>query len=155
LLFGWLGIGFLLAVLLFGIDLIRTLVRIFERLFHFAMQQQPGPADPGRRVVLARAFAGAASMTTAGLALYGVGSAVGDGDAREVPVRLPRLPRVLDGLTIVQLSDLHVGLTIGSDFVERVVTRTNQLRPDVIAITGDLADGGVAELAPLVEPLAR
>jgi predicted MPP superfamily phosphohydrolase len=73
----------------------------------------------------------------------------------EVPVRLPRLPPALDGLTVVQISDLHVGPTIRQREVDRVVAQANALRPDVVAITGDLVDGTVRELGPIVEGLAR
>lgn len=63
------------------------------------------------------------------------------------------VPRALDGFTIVQISDLHVGPTIRRGFVARVVHAVNRLQPDVIAITGDLVDGTVAELGAEVAPL--
>jgi len=57
-------------------------------------------------------------------------------------------------LKIVQLTDIHVGPTIGRTFMDDLVRKTNALEPDVIAITGDLVDGSVAELAEHVAPLA-
>ena len=66
------------------------------------------------------------------------GRAAGPAEIDEVPVRLPRLPRALDGLTVVQISDLHVGPTIRRREVDRVVEQANALKPDVVAITGDL-----------------
>src|SRR5512140_2751428 len=63
------------------------------------------------------------------------------------------VPPALDGFTIVQISDLHVGPTIRRRFVARVVQAVNGLQPDVVAITGDLVDGTVAELGPEVAPL--
>ena len=71
----------------------------------------------------------------------------------EVPV--PGLPAALHGFTIVQITDIHVGPTIGYRYVEAIVEAVNRLRPDVVAITGDLVDGSVAELASQVAPLAR
>ncbi|HWP13040.1 MAG TPA: metallophosphoesterase [Ramlibacter sp.] len=71
----------------------------------------------------------------------------------EVP--MPGLPASLHGFTIVQISDIHVGPTIGRPFVEAIVEAVNRLQPDVVAITGDLVDGTVAELGSHVEPLAR
>ncbi len=68
-------------------------------------------------------------------------------------VPLATLPRALGGFTIVQLSDLHVGMTIGREFVERVVARANALSPDLIALTGDLVDGPVDDLIGDVTPL--
>ena len=71
----------------------------------------------------------------------------------EVP--LGKLAAQLDGLRIVQLSDLHVGAMIDRRFVEEVVAKVNSLSPDIIVITGDLIDGRVYELESDVAPLAR
>jgi len=71
----------------------------------------------------------------------------------EVPIQ--NLPADLDGFRIVQLSDLHVGPTLKRDFVERVVTATNGLQPDLIALTGDVADGLPTVVRDEVAPLAR
>jgi hypothetical protein len=59
----------------------------------------------------------------------------------------------MDGTRIVQMCDLHIGGLLGRSFVEQVVAATNQLRPDVIAIVGDLVDGTVERLRPALEPL--
>ena len=67
------------------------------------------------------------------------------------PTCLPRWR----GLRIVQISDLHVGPTIKGPFVERLVSRVRELRPDLIAFTGDLADGTVERLAPHTAALGR
>jgi predicted MPP superfamily phosphohydrolase len=73
-----------------------------------------------------------------------------------VDVRVPiaDLPPALEGFTIAQISDVHVGPTIKRDFVEKVVARVNALEADVVAITGDLVDGPVQKLAPHTRPLA-
>jgi len=71
----------------------------------------------------------------------------------EIPVA--GLPPSLHGFTIVQISDIHVGPTIGQRYVEAIVEAVNRLKPDVVAITGDLVDGSVAELAGHVAPLQR
>src|SRR6266550_4274421 len=60
---------------------------------------------------------------------------------RVVDVPITGLPSDLEGFRIAQLSDLHVGPTLKRDFVERVVDTTNGLQPDLIALTGDVADG--------------
>ena len=74
---------------------------------------------------------------------------------RRVDVPIANLPPALVGLRIVQISDLHVGPTIKAPFVERVVARVNELQPDLIAFTGDLADGPVERLAPHTASLAE
>src|SRR4029079_14817903 len=47
------------------------------------------------------------------------------------------------------------GPTIGRGFIESIVARINALEPDLIAITGDLVDGSVEELAEHVAALAK
>ena len=69
----------------------------------------------------------------------------------ELPLK--SLPPELDGMRVVQLSDIHVGPTIGRAFMERLVARVNALSPDLIVITGDLVDGGVSKLAYDVAPI--
>ncbi len=55
-------------------------------------------------------------------------------------LRIARLPAALDGLRIAHLSDLHFSGRITAEFFAWIVERTNRLRPDVVAITGDLID---------------
>jgi predicted MPP superfamily phosphohydrolase len=77
--------------------------------------------------------------------------------ARVVRVEIPiaGLPPALHGFRIVQITDIHVGPTIGERYVEAIVEAVNRLKPDLVAITGDLVDGGVIELARHVAPLQR
>jgi predicted MPP superfamily phosphohydrolase len=70
-----------------------------------------------------------------------------------VDVPVEGLPPALEGFTIAQISDLHVGPTIKRPFVEKVVARVNRLEADMVAITGDLVDGSVRDLAHHTEPL--
>lgn len=73
---------------------------------------------------------------------------------KRVDVPVAGLPEALHGFTIAQLSDVHVGPTIGARELSRMVERVNRLGADVVAVTGDLVDGSVADLAPHVAPLA-
>lgn len=72
-----------------------------------------------------------------------------------VDVPIADLPAALDGLTIVQISDIHVGPTIKQRYVEAIVDEVNRLEPDLIAVTGDVVDGKVVQLAEHTQPLAR
>lgn len=74
---------------------------------------------------------------------------------RTVAVALPGLAAPLEGFRIVQISDIHVGPTIKRGYLDAIVDAVNALEPDAVAITGDLVDGSVAELAAHVAPLAR
>jgi predicted MPP superfamily phosphohydrolase len=87
-------------------------------------------------------------------------SALGFLNARRTPavvridVPIAGLPAALHGFTLAQISDIHVGPTIKHGFLQRIVATVNTLGADVVAITGDLVDGKVAELAAHVAPLA-
>jgi predicted MPP superfamily phosphohydrolase len=61
-------------------------------------------------------------------------------EVSERGLELPRLPRALDGLTIVQLSDLHFTGRIGKSYFRDVVRMSNEIEPDLVAITGDVVD---------------
>ncbi|MBG6082160.1 putative MPP superfamily phosphohydrolase [Rubrivivax gelatinosus] len=73
---------------------------------------------------------------------------------RTVRVPLPGLPPALEGFTIVQISDLHVGPTIKRGWVQAVVERANAAGADLVALTGDLVDGRVEDLREDFAPLA-
>jgi predicted MPP superfamily phosphohydrolase len=153
--FAWLGVAFLLVSALLAIDLVRLAASAASQLREWLQRSDAPPADPERRQFVARAVAGTTLAVVATAAGAAVRTAAGPAEIVEVPVRLPRLPRALDGLTVVQLSDLHVGPTIRQREVDRVVEQANALRPDVVTITGDLVDGKVSELGEIVARLGR
>jgi predicted MPP superfamily phosphohydrolase len=146
--FTWLGIMFLLFTAVLAVDAGRLLAAIARRSSNGSV------VDAQRRTFIARIAATAIAAIVSGLTVVAVRSAVGPVEVRRVRVRLVRLPRAHHGLTIAQITDLHVGPTIGRAAVEDIVNRTNALGPDLVAITGDLVDGSVAALRDAVAPLA-
>ena len=91
-------------------------------------------------MVLERTF-GAAAFAASGTML-GWGAVRGRFDwvIEEVPVRLARLPKVLDGFTIVQISDIHVGVFVRDRELALGLGLVARARPDFIVITGDIVD---------------
>jgi predicted MPP superfamily phosphohydrolase len=77
--------------------------------------------------------------------------------ARIIDVEIPAvgLPPQLDGFTIAQISDIHVGPTIKSDYLQAIVDAVNTMSVDLVAVTGDLVDGSVAELQAHTAPLRQ
>ena len=149
----WMGYAFYLLLVLAVVDLARLPAALGRRL---SRRTPPAPApDPERRRFLARAVAGGAVVGAGFATLGGVYTARGDFHMPEVPVRLPRLPPALDGYRIVQISDLHIGPTLGPGWLEEVVERVNRLKPDLVALTGDLMDGPVAMLGRDMSALGR
>jgi uncharacterized protein len=147
---GRLGLPFLgLFSSLFVATLGREAVLLVAWLLHLAW---PGRID----LEAVRAMTAAAVPVLALLAtLRGFFNAQCTPRIRTVEIAHAGLPAALDGFTIAQISDLHVGPTIRRRFVSRVVAAVNELAPDVVAITGDLVDGTVPELAAEVAPLAQ
>src|SRR3954463_4918365 len=74
---------------------------------------------------------------------------------REVDASIPDLPAEFDGLSIAQVSDLHVGPHTSRTFLDRVVTTIRGLAPDVIAVTGDLVDDRAEDVASYASALGE
>ena len=72
---------------------------------------------------------------------------------REIILR--RLPRELDGLRIVHLSDIHHSPFTGTEQIKRAIETANSLEPDLIALTGDYVSHESAYAAPCAELLGR
>jgi hypothetical protein len=146
----WMGVALLLVVTLLVLDLGRGLVALGQRL-----RASTPPADEERRRFLSRVVAGSAVAAGGGLAAYGSWRAFAPPVVTEVVVKVPKLPRALDGLSIVQLTDIHVGPFIQRGFMDELVHQANALRPDLFAITGDLVDGDVPTLGGHVAALGN
>ena len=54
---------------------------------------------------------------------------------RRLPIR--NLPRSLDGRTLVQISDVHVGARVADEYVVETFRRVAELQPDIVVLTGD------------------
>lgn len=61
---------------------------------------------------------------------------------RELDVPCPELPEALEGLRIAHLSDLHIGSYDDERVGKRWAERVNRLKPDLVAVTGDLVTSG-------------
>lgn len=85
---------------------------------------------------------------------YGVYEARKKPGIVRITVPIARLPAEFDGFRIVQITDVHAGLTVGREWIESVVEEVRKLSPDLIAFTGDMADGMVAHLREVVAPFA-
>ena len=59
---------------------------------------------------------------------------------KRVEVTVKGLPRALDGFTIIQISDLHLGRMIKLERLYKIVRIINEVRPDFVVFTGDFAE---------------
>lgn len=109
-------------------------------------------ADPGRREFLQQA-SNVAIVAGGGLLTgYGLYEARRTPAIIEVPVPIRNLPADLEGFRILQVTDIHAGLTVKRPFVEMVAEQMEGIDADLIAMTGDLVDGTVRHLREHVEP---
>jgi predicted MPP superfamily phosphohydrolase len=71
--------------------------------------------------------------------------------------KITAVPLHIEGLNapleIVQISDVHIGKTIGKQFLETVVAQINGLNADIVVITGDLIDLDAAHIGDVLDPL--
>ena len=104
---------------------------------------------------LQRWSAVAVPLIAGALTVVGFFNARRNAVVRSVDVSIAGLPDALHGFTIAQISDVHVGPTIRRRYVDAIVDTVNGLDADMIAITGDLVDGSVAQLSPHTAPLER
>jgi predicted MPP superfamily phosphohydrolase len=146
----WIGLPFLgLFSSLFVLTLLRDGLMLTLWLIDLLLPGHFSLPEAGRTT--------AAAVPALGLVVTLLGFANARRRARVVTVPIPvdHLPAALHGFTIVQISDIHVGPTIRERYVESIVEAVNHLKPDLVAITGDLVDGGVPELGAQVAPLRR
>ena len=139
-----LGWAFASLILLALLLLIRDLVGIVV----WALRGRTG------RVLLGGSRLGIAlGLISTGLSAVGVWQAIRVPDVKTMEIVLPRLPAELDGLSIVQLTDLHASRLLQAPWLQAVVDKTNALKPDLILITGDLVDGSPRARVDDVQPL--
>ncbi|RUT30723.1 metallophosphoesterase [Pseudomonas sp. PAMC 29040] len=139
-----LGWAFASLILLALLLLIRDLVGIVV----WALRGRTG------RVLLGGSRLGIAlGLISTGLSAVGVWQAIRVPDVKTMEIVLPRLPAELDGLRIVQLTDLHASRLLQAPWLQAVVNKTNALKPDLILITGDLVDGSPRARVDDVQPL--
>jgi hypothetical protein len=115
----------------------------------------PEPIDESRRRAIAQVGAGLAFASFGGPLLWGSLKTRFDVELTEVPIRIARLPKALDGFSIVQVSDIHVGAFVSDRQLARAEELVVGLRPDLVVMTGDLVHARREDLARGVAWLAR
>ena len=95
--------------------------------------------DPRRRKFLTTS---AAVFPLLAVSAGGGGLATAYAEPRipRIPLHFPRLPAALEGLRILHITDVHIGLIVGMRDVERMVERCATMKPDIVMVTGDFSD---------------
>jgi predicted MPP superfamily phosphohydrolase len=74
---------------------------------------------------------------------------------KAIDIAVGKLPKNKDGFRIAHLTDLHIGEIYDQRFLEYVVALTNEQKPDLIVITGDVFDGGGKPYPHMVDALGK
>ncbi len=85
-------------------------------------------------------------------AVYGYFEAL-DIRTERLVIETTKIPRSVGKLTIVQISDVHLGLIVRKERLERIITEIRSASPDILVSTGDLVDGEINRMAGLAELL--
>ena len=131
---------------------LKDLLRIPFKLIPKTIRKAPTPEDSSRRSFIKRtafwsiAGAGAAAST---IGFYQAQRP----HLKTVEITFPNLPPSFHGMSIAQITDLHVSTLIGKEYVEYIVKKINDENVDIVAITGDMIDGKPKELANSLAPL--
>ncbi|MBP5321305.1 MAG: metallophosphoesterase [Kiritimatiellae bacterium] len=137
-------------ILLFLLLLARDIACLFYALFRFFRHR-----ETHFQLRFERPLNTVLILLAALIALLSVWVTVIPPKARTVEIALAKLPEELDGVSCVFITDLHVSPAIGRAYVQKVVDRTLELKPDIIFFGGDLVDGTVAAHRDALEPLSQ
>ena len=130
------------------------IARIFSRRGAASPSGAPAPECAYQRREFLKMMAAGVAVPVAVPSLYGM--YVGSAQLRvdDVELAFPDLPAGLNGFTIIQISDLHVGPFMDSAALQSIVRRINAMAPDLVAVTGDIINWGSSCLDEAAEGLA-
>lgn len=134
----WLGFSFYVFVL-----------TALSELASIALQLAPDAIDP---VCFARGRALGIVGASLAITAIAVRRGLAPPTHKRVEISIDGWPPEFDGFSIVQISDIHIGPLLDRRFAQHLTGRVNALRPDLVAVTGDLVDGRVEQLRAEVEP---
>jgi uncharacterized protein len=155
-------LGFAVVGIFWLADRLARLIHWFIRSVRAAWQPADGNADPPakggatrltRRRFLERAAVGVGATPFVACA-YGLTIGRLDVETTHRRIVLDRLPKAFDGFRMAQLSDLHIGPFMSAREIRRVVAMTNELKPDLMVLTGDYVTWDPSTQAVVVDVLA-
>jgi uncharacterized protein len=140
----WMGFLFLFFSAAIALDIYHLLLHAVAYLSH---------RDLARFFLSKRVAVAIPLVWAMATACYGYFEAL-DIKSERLVIESPKIPRLVGKLTIVQVSDLHLGLIVRRERLERVVEQIRGASPDILVSTGDLVDGEINRLTGLAELLA-
>jgi uncharacterized protein len=141
----WMGLTFLFFTSSLCIDL----YRFFLYVLGIIGRTNPSSFSPQPRLAF---FIPA--LLTAAIAIYGYFEACSIRSERVV-IASSKLPKAVNGFTIVQISDVHLGLIVREGRLQKILSKVKEAQPDILVSTGDLVDGQIDDLGGLAELLSE
>jgi predicted MPP superfamily phosphohydrolase len=141
----WMGAAFLFFTSSLCIDL----YRFFVYLISIILRTNLSSFSPSSRLAF---FIPA--LVTATIAIYGYFEARSICSERIV-IASPKVPKEVKRFTIVQISDVHLGLIVREGRLEKILSKVKEAHPDILVSTGDLVDGQIDDLTGLAELLNK
>ena len=147
-------LGFVAIAALYLCDhLGRVFFWVYRKVFPASNPGRERLLSPERRRFLAQT-AVALSATPFAACAYGLLYERTEIETTHQRIVLPRLPKAFDGFRIAQLSDIHVGPFMPASDIRKYVTMVNQLKPDLVALTGDFVTWEASPQGAVVEALS-
>ncbi len=158
--------GFVLPLTLagtVGLELLNGAIALVGRLWRSVAPSRPlkpqelEPA-PATTVSTRRRFLATAAAIPPVLAMGSVGISwkqLSDLRLRRFDIALSDLPDALDGLSIAHVTDHHVGKFTDARRLRQITDATNDLKPDLVLMTGDLIDHELADLPMALDAVKR
>lgn len=141
----WMGLTFFFCVFAGGSDLIRYLLKRFHLRGGVPISNSTGL----RRTLVA---------LISGLVFVMGGCALREANkigVTRLDLPLRGLPAEMEGLTVLQVSDVHYGMLVENGRLSTIIARINELTPDIVVITGDLVDESVSHMERMADPLSK
>lgn len=145
----WLGVIMLLFFSILFIDIVKLVLFLYSKL----IVPKDLIANEGRRKFIINSLtlgASASVLVATGVSVF---KYLSKPVVKKIKISLNGLPKVFEGYRIVQISDLHIGQLMTKTTLHEVVNQVNSLKPDIIAITGDLVDGSLEALSKEITPI--
>ncbi len=116
------------------------ILNIINRWIEKRRKGQPKTEIDHKRRILLKGAAAALPVISLATSASGISHAFGETNVEIKRMSFPDLPPQLDGLKILHLSDSHLGLYRKLPDLEEILVKAENLRPDLVLITGDVAD---------------
>lgn len=132
----------------------KTIKGIYVLILKYGFKKENHtPVNYERRKFIAQSVTMGLIGVSGGISALGVREAIKGPQVKSHAFKINNLHPDLVGFRIVQISDLHIGPNILRKEVENIVAKVNELKPDLVAVTGDLGDGRILNLRRHLDPL--